>query len=153
MDYQSLNQKTVVELRSLAKEMGVRIPAGTNKRTLIDMLMEAEKAGKGVQTGQASAAKQGDGGEKPAPRRGRPRRAASDDRGTKKNQDAAAQAMPEPRQSAAKNGRQSVNPPKAEAPKRETAKTEIPNAEAPKAGEPQTAKLEDLSYYRKNNKA
>ena len=28
MDYQSLNLKTVVELRSLAKEMGVRIPAG-----------------------------------------------------------------------------------------------------------------------------
>ena len=43
MDYQSLNQKTVVELRSLAKEMGVRIPAGTNKSTLIEMLMEAEE--------------------------------------------------------------------------------------------------------------
>ena len=44
MDYQSLNQKTVVELRGLAKEMGVKIPAGTNKSTLIDMLLEADKA-------------------------------------------------------------------------------------------------------------
>ena len=28
MDYQSLYQKTVVELRKIAKEQGVRIPAG-----------------------------------------------------------------------------------------------------------------------------
>ena len=44
MDYQSLHNKTVVELRKLAKEAGVRIPAGTNKSTLIAMLLEAERA-------------------------------------------------------------------------------------------------------------
>ena len=44
MDYQSLHNKTVVELRKLAKDMGVRVPAGTNKSTLIDMLLEADRA-------------------------------------------------------------------------------------------------------------
>jgi len=71
MNHQSLNQKTVVELRSLAKEMGVRIPAGTNKSTLIEMLLEADK-------GRQNPAPKGEGGPaKPAPRRGNPRRAAS----------------------------------------------------------------------------
>jgi len=45
MDYQSLHMKTVVELRKLAKEQGVRVPTGTNKNTLIEMLLEAEKTG------------------------------------------------------------------------------------------------------------
>ena len=44
MDYQSLHLKTVVELRKLAKDAGVKIPAGTNKNTLIEMLLEAERA-------------------------------------------------------------------------------------------------------------
>ncbi len=44
MDYQSLHMKTVVDLRKLAKDMGVRVPAGTNKSVLIDMLLEADKA-------------------------------------------------------------------------------------------------------------
>ena len=75
MDYQSLNQKTVVELRELAKDMGVRIPAGTKKITLIDMLLEAEKSGK------ASAPKPEGDGSKPQSRRGRPpKNAASDAR-------------------------------------------------------------------------
>ena len=44
MDYQSLHMKTVVDLRKLAKDMGVKVPAGTNKSVLIDMLLEAERA-------------------------------------------------------------------------------------------------------------
>ncbi len=44
MDYQSLHLKTVVELRKLAKDAGVKIPTGTNKNTLIEMLLEAERA-------------------------------------------------------------------------------------------------------------
>ena len=44
MDYQSLHMKTVADLRKLAKTMGVRVPAGTNKSLLIDMLLEADKA-------------------------------------------------------------------------------------------------------------
>ncbi len=43
MDYQSLHIKTVVELRKLAKDAGVKVPAGTNKTTLIQMLLESEK--------------------------------------------------------------------------------------------------------------
>ncbi len=149
MDYQSLNLKTVVELRSLAKEMGVRIPAGTNKSTLIDMLMEAEKAGKGAPASQAPAAKQGDEGEKPARRQGRPRREASDKPGTKKDRDAAAEARPEPRSSAARGGRKAADAPKPEAQKPETPKPVTPKTEAPKpqlpgaaassAGEPRMA--------------
>ena len=45
MDYQSLHIKTVVELKKLAKLMDVRVPAGTNKSMLIDMLLEADRAG------------------------------------------------------------------------------------------------------------
>ncbi len=44
MDYQSLHMKTVVDLRKLAKEQGVRVPAGTNKNTLIELLLEADRA-------------------------------------------------------------------------------------------------------------
>ncbi|MBQ8962747.1 MAG: transcription termination factor Rho [Clostridia bacterium] len=149
MDYQSLNLKTVVELRSLAKEMGVRIPAGTNKSTLIDMLMEAEKAGKGAPASQAPAAKQGDEGDKPARRQGRPRREASDKPGTKKDRDAAAEARPEPRSSAARGGGKAADAPKPEAqkpeapkpvaPKTEAPKPQLPGAAASSAGEPRMA--------------
>ena len=41
MDYQSLHMKTVADLRKLAKEMGVRVPAGTKKNVLIDLLLES----------------------------------------------------------------------------------------------------------------
>ena len=145
MDYQSLNLKTVVELRSLAKEMGVRIPAGTNKSTLIEMLMEAEKAGKDAPAGQAPATKQGDEGEKPARRRSRPRHEASDNPETKKEQPAAGQAGSSPRQGAARNGRQAVGALKAEAPKADVPKADAPKADAPKtdrpgAGQSQTAR-------------
>ncbi len=145
MDYQSLNLKTVVELRSLAKEMGVRIPAGTNKSTLIEMLMEAEKAGKDAPAGQAPATKQGDEGEKPARRRGRPGREASDNPETKKEQPAAGQAGSSPRQGAARNGRQAVGALKAEAPKADVPKADALKADAPKtdrqgAGQSQTAR-------------
>lgn len=45
----------MVELRKIAKEMALRIPAGTNKNVLIDMLLEKEKSGKiGSDTMQAT---------------------------------------------------------------------------------------------------
>ena len=44
MDYQSLHIKTVVELRALAREMKVRLPAGVNKEEIIDRLLSAEKS-------------------------------------------------------------------------------------------------------------
>ena len=40
MDYQSLYQKTVVELRKIAKEQGVRIPAGTSKASIVQLILE-----------------------------------------------------------------------------------------------------------------
>ena len=48
MDYQSLHMKTVADLRKLAKEQGVRVPAGTNKDTLIVLLLEADRASQGA---------------------------------------------------------------------------------------------------------
>ena len=42
MDYQSLHAQTVVDLRKLAKERGVRVPAGTNKQRLVELLVEAD---------------------------------------------------------------------------------------------------------------
>ncbi len=41
MDYQSLSMKTVTELRRLAKEFSVKIPAGTNKADIISLILEA----------------------------------------------------------------------------------------------------------------
>lgn len=140
MDYQSLNQKTVVELRSLAKDMGVRIPAGTNKSTLINMLMEAEKAGSSAPAWQASGARQDGEGEKPARRWGRPRRTPPDDPGTKKDGDAAEKARPTPRKGAVQNSRKTVASPKPDAPKTEASKPEKPAAVASGAGDPQGAR-------------
>ena len=139
MDYQSLNQKTVVELRSLAKDMGVRIPAGTNKSTLINMLMEAEKAGSSAPARQASGARQDGEGEKPARRRGRPRRTPPDDPGTKKDGDAAEKARPTPRKGAVQNSRQTGASPKPDTPKTEASKPEKPATVASGAGDPQGA--------------
>ena len=42
MDYQSLHMKTVADLRKLAKDLDVRIPAGTKKNIMIEMLLEAD---------------------------------------------------------------------------------------------------------------
>ena len=81
MDYQSLHMKTVVELRKLAKDQGVRVPAGTNKDTLIQMLLESEQGGKPAAkpepakaeaAGKPEAEKSGAEAPKPAARRGRP---------------------------------------------------------------------------------
>ncbi|MBQ8507354.1 MAG: transcription termination factor Rho [Clostridia bacterium] len=66
MDYRTLHMKTVADLRRIAKEAGVKIPAGTNKADLVSLILE----------GQASAAVQAV--EAPAPeaprKRGRPRK-------------------------------------------------------------------------------
>ena len=51
MDYRMLHAKTVVELRQIARAEGVKIPAGTNKALIVEMILEA-------QTGRARAAQQ-----------------------------------------------------------------------------------------------
>lgn len=52
MDYRSLHIKTVVELRKLAKELSVKIPAGTSKSNIIEMILEAN-----VRRAETAAAK------------------------------------------------------------------------------------------------
>ena len=42
MDYSSLHMKTVVELRSLAKSLQVKLPAGMSKYDIIQTILEAE---------------------------------------------------------------------------------------------------------------
>ena len=49
MDYQSLSMKTVVELRAIAKEMKVRVPAGTKKNVLVELLLEADRTARSAQ--------------------------------------------------------------------------------------------------------
>ena len=41
MDYQTLYMKTVVELRKLAKDMQVKLPAGVSKAQICEMLANA----------------------------------------------------------------------------------------------------------------
>ena len=40
MDYRSLHIKTVADLRKIAKENGVKLPAGTNKEAMIGLILE-----------------------------------------------------------------------------------------------------------------
>jgi len=56
MDYQTLYLKTVVELRKLAKEMGVRIPAGSGKAIIINLLLNAYGARKDAEKENAAQA-------------------------------------------------------------------------------------------------
>ena len=44
MDYRSLHIKTVTDLRQIAKDMGVKIPAKTNKATLVEIILEHQAA-------------------------------------------------------------------------------------------------------------
>ena len=67
MDYQSLHIKTVVELRKLAKLMGVRVPAGTSKSVLIELLLEADRAEAEKAAAKRSAAEAAPAADKPAP--------------------------------------------------------------------------------------
>ncbi len=68
MDYRSLFEKTVVELRTLAKERGVRLPAGTNKAGMIELLLAANEAQAATKAPAAPAAdKPALAAEKPTP--------------------------------------------------------------------------------------
>ena len=66
MDYHSLFEKTVVELRALAKERGVRLPAGTNKARMIELLLENDAASKPADPPKPAEAPKPDKAEKPA---------------------------------------------------------------------------------------
>ena len=56
MDYQSLSMKTVAELRRLAKEFSVKIPAGTNKADIISLILEAPSLNAPAQGAEAPSA-------------------------------------------------------------------------------------------------
>ena len=44
MDYRTLHMKTVVELRQLAKELKIKVPAGTAKNRLVELVLEGQLA-------------------------------------------------------------------------------------------------------------
>ncbi len=54
MDYQTLHMKTVIELRKLARELGVQVPAGTLKSRLVELVLEGQQraAGQGGDAGE-----------------------------------------------------------------------------------------------------
>ena len=54
MDYRTLHAKTVAELRQLARAEGVKIPAGTNKALMVELIVEAQ-AGRAKATAQPVA--------------------------------------------------------------------------------------------------
>ena len=56
MDYTTLYGKTIVELRAVARQYGVKLPAGINKDGIINRLLEAYQ--KLVDERQANAAGQ-----------------------------------------------------------------------------------------------
>ena len=80
MDYRTLHAKTVADLRLLARQNGVKIPAGTAKMRIIEMILDAEKAqaDNDIQTKSQSdmnapAAEQQETPETPVKKRGRPK--------------------------------------------------------------------------------
>ena len=85
MDYRTLHTKTVADLRRIAKEEGIKVPAGTNKAVLVEMIAEKQAvAAKAKPEPQTEAkvdapevVKEEASTSKPAPtRRGRPRKNA-----------------------------------------------------------------------------
>ena len=86
MDYRLLHMKTVAELRQLAKENQVKIPLGTKKAQMVEMILEKQQAmeqaeeKKTVSAPAAPAPAEPAAAQpepKPAARRGRPRKAVA----------------------------------------------------------------------------
>lgn len=86
MDYRLLHMKTVAELRQLAKENQVKIPLGTKKAQMVELILEKQQAmeqaeeKKPVSTPAAPAPAEPAAVQpepKPAVRRGRPRKAVA----------------------------------------------------------------------------
>ena len=68
MDYHSLHMKTVVELRKIAKDERVRIPAGTSKAGIIDLILEQRgRAADAVPETRDQTKEAASGTEAPAP--------------------------------------------------------------------------------------
>ena len=44
MDYRSLHLKTVADLRRIAREEGVKVPGGTTKAILVELILEKQRA-------------------------------------------------------------------------------------------------------------
>ncbi len=131
MDYQSLHIKTVVELRQLAKQQGVKVPAGTNKQTLIQLLLESE---------QAAAPKAESPAEKPAAKAEKPAAKAerSGRRGPGRPRAGAARTAPKAEKPAEKPAPKAEKPaekpaPKAEKPAEKPAQKAEKPAEKPAA--------------------
>ena len=79
MDYRSLHMKTVADLRQIAKDIELKIPARTSKAVLVEMILERQAAKaveptKTAPTAEApvEAAPEAPAAEQPKPKRGRP---------------------------------------------------------------------------------
>ena len=79
MDYRSLHMKTVADLRQIAKDIELKIPARTSKAVLVEMILERQAAKAVEQTKTAPAAEppveaapEAPAAEQPKPKRGRP---------------------------------------------------------------------------------
>ena len=79
MDYRSLHMKTVADLRQIAKDIELKIPARTSKAVLVEMILERQEA-KAVEPTKTAptaeppveAAPEAPAAEQPRPKRGRP---------------------------------------------------------------------------------
>ncbi len=55
MDYRSLHLKTVAELRMMAKEAGIKVPAGTNKAALVMLILDRQQEKEAAQAPRKQA--------------------------------------------------------------------------------------------------
>ena len=67
MDYRSLFEKTVAELRALAKMKKVKIPAGVSKHVIIEMLLADDHAKAAQREAQAQSVSVQEAASAPAP--------------------------------------------------------------------------------------
>ncbi|MDO4370578.1 MAG: transcription termination factor Rho [Clostridia bacterium] len=84
MDYRLLHMKTVAELRQLAKENQVKIPLGTKKAQMVELILEKQQAMEQAEEKKLVSAPAAPASAepaavqpKPAARRGRPRKAVA----------------------------------------------------------------------------
>ena len=66
MDYRTLHMKTVVELRQLAKELKVKVPAATPKSRLVELVLEGQLAA-AAQANERAARKAAEAAAAPSP--------------------------------------------------------------------------------------
>ena len=138
MDYRTLHTKTVVELRQLAKELKVKVPAGTAKSRLVELVLEGQLAAARQSAEQAAQeqapepAKEAPAKETPEPAREAPvQEAPAPETAAEPAPDStAASAAPVPKASPARRERRSkAAPPEKKPARRSGARQAAPEGE------------------------